>query len=116
MPAPGDTADPGADFLNHRHQRETENHGPGEAVTELSADLAIGRDPAGIVIRGTSNETRPQTLEEATQCHGVDDGASMASTLSRVPSTDTTRTAVPFARPGPLASQRVSPRRILPLP
>ena len=49
----GDAADARRDGLDHRHQREAEQHRPGEAIAELCADLAVGRDAAGVVVRRT---------------------------------------------------------------
>jgi hypothetical protein len=60
----GDPADPRADLLDRRHQRVAEHQRPRQAVPELSADLRIGGDAAGIVIRRPSDQARPQHLEQ----------------------------------------------------
>lgn len=61
----GDAADAGADRLDHRHQREAEQHGPGEAIAELGAHLAVGGDTAGIIVGGAGDEAGAQAFQEA---------------------------------------------------
>ena len=46
----GDAADPGADLLDDDHQRQAEEHGPGQRVAVLGADLAVGRDAARVIV------------------------------------------------------------------
>jgi len=58
--AAGGSPDPGAHDLHRGHQRIGEQHGPGEAVTELRASLRVGRDAARIVIRGARDQTGTQ--------------------------------------------------------
>ena len=64
MPAPGHAADLGGDLLDDHHQREAEQEGPGEAVAELGADLAVGADPARIVVGGAGDQTRSEAFQE----------------------------------------------------
>lgn len=45
-----DSPDLGGDLLDYDHQRKTEDKGPGKAIAELGADLAVGADAAGIVV------------------------------------------------------------------
>ena len=61
----GHAADPRADRLDHGHQRKAEQHGPGEAVAELGADLAVGGDAARIVVRRAGHQTRAQLLQKS---------------------------------------------------
>ena len=63
--APGDAADPAADLLDDDHEGEAEQHGPGEAVAELSSDLAVGRDPARVVVGRTGDQARAQPPDQA---------------------------------------------------
>ena len=41
--------------MNGGHQGKTEHHCPGQTISKLGANLAIGRYPAGIVIGGARN-------------------------------------------------------------
>jgi len=41
----GDPPDPRGNFLDCRHQRKRQQHGPADAVAELRAGLAVGADP-----------------------------------------------------------------------
>ena len=60
----GDAADAGADLLDRDHQRVAEHQRRGQAVAELRADLRIGGDPAGIVIRRPGDQARPEHPEQ----------------------------------------------------
>src|ERR1700736_4844128 len=64
IPSPVTPTDPGADLLDRRHQRPGEQHDPSHAVTELRADLRIGRDAAWIVVGGAGDQTRAQKSQE----------------------------------------------------
>jgi hypothetical protein len=57
----GHPADPRADLLDRCHQRVAEQQRPGEAISELRADLRIGGDAAGIVIRRPGIKPGPST-------------------------------------------------------
>ncbi len=58
----GDAADAGADLLDRHHQRIAEHQRPGQAKAELRADLRIGRDTAGIVVRCASDQAGAHDL------------------------------------------------------
>jgi hypothetical protein len=60
----GDATDPRANLLDRCHQRVAEHQRPGQAVPELRADLRIGGDAAGVVIRRPGDQARPQHLEQ----------------------------------------------------
>ena len=60
----GYAADPCADRLDGRHQRKAEQHRPAEAVAELRAHLAVGRDAARIVVGRAGDQTRSQTFQK----------------------------------------------------
>ncbi|MCC6474322.1 MAG: hypothetical protein IT514_11315 [Burkholderiales bacterium] len=47
--------------LDRRHQRQGQRDGPEHRQPELSARLRVGRNTAGVVIRGPDHETRPET-------------------------------------------------------
>ncbi len=55
---PGDAADPRRNFLDRRHQRKRQQHGPADAIAELRAGLAVGADAGGIVIGRASDQAR----------------------------------------------------------
>jgi len=57
-----DAADLRSDFLDDDHQRKAENEGPGEAIAELGADLAVGPDTTGIVVGGAGDQAWAQHL------------------------------------------------------
>ena len=61
---PGDAADARGNFLDRHHQREAQQHGPADAVTELRAGLAVGADPRRIVVRRTGDQPRSERLDE----------------------------------------------------
>src|SRR5256885_14111965 len=63
--APGDEADPRADELDGRHQREGRERGPEHPVAERGARDGVGRDAARIVVRRARDEPRPEELEVA---------------------------------------------------
>jgi hypothetical protein len=44
------TSDLARDDLDYRQQREAQGEGPGEAIAELRADLAVRADPARVVV------------------------------------------------------------------
>ena len=54
-----DPADARRDFLDRRHQRICEEHGPADAEAKLRSCLAIGADPRRIVIRSARNQPGP---------------------------------------------------------
>jgi hypothetical protein len=54
---------PGADFLNRRHKRVDERHGPKHGVPELCSHARVGCNSAGIVIRRASNQARTEDLQ-----------------------------------------------------
>ena len=60
----GHAADPRGDLLDRGHQRKAEQHGPGEAIAELGADLAVGRDAARIVVGRAGDQAGPEALQE----------------------------------------------------
>ena len=62
---PGDAADARGNFLDRRHQRKRQQHGPADAVTELRAGLAVGADAGGIVVGGAGDQARPEAFEKA---------------------------------------------------
>ena len=47
------------------HEGQAEQHGPGEGVAELRADLAVGGDAAGVVVGGTGDEAGADAVEQA---------------------------------------------------
>lgn len=59
----GDAADAGTDFLDDDHERQTEEHGPGKAVAELGADLALGGDATGVVVGRAGDEAGAEMAE-----------------------------------------------------
>ena len=59
---PGDAADPRGDFLDRRHQRKGQQHGPADAVAELRAGLAVGADPRRIVVGRAGDQAGPERL------------------------------------------------------
>ena len=63
--AAGDAADAAADLLDHDHEGQAEQHGPGEPVAELRADLAVGGDPARVVVRGPGDQAGPEPADHA---------------------------------------------------
>jgi len=67
---PGDTlarhpAYSRADVLYDNHQRVRKQHGPRQLIFELRSGLRIGRDPAGIVVRCTGDQSRPKGRPKA---------------------------------------------------
>src|SRR5947209_19684778 len=64
---PGDAADTRGNFLDRRHQRKRQQHGPADAVTELRAGLAVGADAGRIVVGGAGDEARSETFQKATK-------------------------------------------------
>jgi hypothetical protein len=63
----GHAADFRSDFLYRHHQRETEQECPAEPIAELRADLAVGTDTRGIVIRCTCNQPGAKPGEETAE-------------------------------------------------
>ena len=64
----GDAADARGDFLDRRHQRKRQQHGPADAVAELRAGLAVGADPRRIVVGRAGDQAgaeRFQRIAEA---------------------------------------------------
>src|SRR4029453_10047632 len=57
-------ADPGADDLDRGHQWIGGRYGPAHAVAEPGAGLAVCRNAAGVVVRRTGNQTRPDEIAE----------------------------------------------------
>jgi hypothetical protein len=47
---PGNSSDPGADFLNGRHERVGQQHSPEHRVTEFGSCLGVGGDAARIIV------------------------------------------------------------------
>ena len=64
MSAAGGATHAGAHDLHRRHQRISEDHGPGERIPELRASLRVGRDPARIVIGRARNQSGAQDPEQ----------------------------------------------------
>ena len=62
--APGDAADARGNFLDRRHQRKRQQHGPADAVTELRAGLAVGADAGGIVVGGAGDQAGAEAFEK----------------------------------------------------
>jgi hypothetical protein len=60
----GDPAHARGDFLDRRHQRKREQHGPADAEAELRAGLAIGADAGGIVVGCAGDQTGTERLHE----------------------------------------------------
>ena len=46
------------------HQRIGEQQRPSQAVAELRAGLGIGRDAAGVVVRGAGDQARPHDIAQ----------------------------------------------------
>ena len=63
----GDAADARGDFLDRRHQRKGQQHGPADAVAKLRAGLAVGADPRRIVVGGAGDQSRPERFGKITQ-------------------------------------------------
>jgi hypothetical protein len=59
-----DAPDLGRDLLDNEKQGEAEHKRPGQTVTELCADLAMGAYSAGVVVCRSRDETWPQSGEE----------------------------------------------------
>src|SRR5262249_54013913 len=57
--------DPGTDLLDRRDQRVGEQHDPRDREAELRAGLAIGRDPAGVVVGRSRDEPRAEHAYES---------------------------------------------------
>jgi hypothetical protein len=51
--------------LHRGHERIGKQHGPGQGVTELGASLRVGRDSAGIVIRGAGDKAWTKDSEQS---------------------------------------------------
>ena len=66
-PSPGDTPDFRSNFLDHDHQWKAENECPGQPISKLGTDLAVGADPAWIIIRGPGNQPRPKHPQDRTK-------------------------------------------------
>ena len=66
-PLPRLPADPCADDLDRRHERQRQEHGPGQREAELRAGLAVGRDPARIVVGRAGDEPRAERPPEPLQ-------------------------------------------------
>src|ERR1700747_1896361 len=62
---PADPRDPCARFLDGCHQRIGQNQRPEHGEAELGADLRIGRNAAGIVVRSTGDKSRPKETKQA---------------------------------------------------
>ena len=60
----GDPADTRGNFLDRRHQRKRQQHGPADAVTELRAGLAVGADAGGIVVGGAGDQAGAEAFEK----------------------------------------------------
>jgi len=58
-------ADPAADDLDDDHEGQAEQHGPGEAIAELRAHLAVGGDPTRIVVCGARDQSWAETPDQA---------------------------------------------------
>ena len=69
-PRAGDPADLRGDLLDRDHQRKAEDEGPRQTITKLGADLAVGADPAGIVVGRARDQARPERLEERADTAG----------------------------------------------
>src|SRR5829696_8294440 len=59
----GNAADPCGDFLDRRHQRKRQQHGPADAVAELRAGLAVGADPRRIIVGCAGDQSRSERLQ-----------------------------------------------------
>jgi hypothetical protein len=59
-----DATDPGADRLDHGHQRKAKQHGPGEAVAELGAHLTVSGDSAWIIVCRPGHQTWTQAFQK----------------------------------------------------
>src|SRR3546814_4056008 len=62
---PSHPPDFGSDLLDCDHERKAEHKGPGEAVAELSADLAVRADPAWIVVGSACYKPRSECPKKA---------------------------------------------------
>src|SRR3546814_18171384 len=62
---PSHPPDFGSDLLDCDHERKAEHKGPGEAVAELSADLAVRADPAWIVVGSACYKARSECPSKA---------------------------------------------------
>ena len=60
---PGDAADARGDFLDRRHQRKRQQHGPADAVAELRAGLAVGADARRIVVGRAGDQAGAERLQ-----------------------------------------------------
>jgi hypothetical protein len=56
---------PCSSLLDRHHQRVAEQHGPRDGETELGAGLAVGRDPAGVIVGGAGDEARAEQAQES---------------------------------------------------
>jgi len=59
-----DSPDLGRDDLDDGQKREAQGEGPGEAVAELRADLAVRADAAGVVVGCPRDEARAEFRQE----------------------------------------------------
>ena len=62
-----DPPDQGADHLDGRHQGESEQHGPQQAIAELGAGLAVGGNAAGIVVGCAGDKARSKGSPHAAE-------------------------------------------------
>ena len=60
----GDSSDTRADVLDDDHEGVGEQHRPGKLIARLRTGLRVGRDTAGIIVRGAGDQTRAQTGPE----------------------------------------------------
>ena len=56
--------DPGADFLNGRHEWKSEQHRPASGEAELRTCLTISGDTRGIVVGCSRDQARPECLQK----------------------------------------------------
>lgn len=72
------SADASAYHLDRGHQRIGEQHRPGQRISELGSGLAVGGDPAGIVVGRTRNQSRSESVQQP-RFTGGDDAAGRRS-------------------------------------
>ena len=63
-PVPRRPPDPGADLLDHDHQRKDQRHQPAQPIAELRSRLGIRRDGGRIVVGSAADQAGAEDAEE----------------------------------------------------
>ena len=79
---PGDAADPRRNFLDRRHQRKGQQHGPADAVAELRAGLAVGADPRRIIVGGAGDQSGAEPFADVADAKRLLGSALVAGLLA----------------------------------